>query len=108
LIAATRSRRHARRGPLGPPAGHPPSATREQIAQEIVRIRSMKFAGLSQRGLVVLARIARTSRSPMIDPVPLLVKRLKHKEGLFAKRLQSPGDPGIHRIARGRKCHRRR
>src|SRR5262245_47711784 len=33
------------------------NATKEQIAQEIARIRSMRFAGLSQRGLVVLARM---------------------------------------------------
>ena len=35
------------------------NATKEQIAQEIARIRSMKFAGLSHRGLLVLARPAR-------------------------------------------------
>src|SRR6476660_4670977 len=31
------------------------NASKEQIAQEIARIRSMKFAGLSPRGLLVLA-----------------------------------------------------
>src|SRR5437773_8578311 len=31
------------------------NASKEQIAQEIARIRSMKFDGLSQRGLAVLA-----------------------------------------------------
>src|SRR3954451_24053911 len=33
------------------------NASKEHIAQEIVRISSMRFAGLSQRGLVVLARL---------------------------------------------------
>src|SRR5438477_2795394 len=33
------------------------NASKEQIAQEIVRIRSMKFSGLSQRGLIVLAKL---------------------------------------------------
>src|SRR5271170_1037321 len=33
------------------------SATKEQIAQEIVRIRSMEFEGLSQRGLQVLTKL---------------------------------------------------
>ena len=37
------------------------NATREQIAQEIARSRSMRFAGLSQRGLVVLAHARRQS-----------------------------------------------
>ncbi len=60
------------------------NATKEQIAQEIARIRSMKFAGLSQRGLVVLARMRGVPCSPK-DPVPLLVKRLKKQEGIFAR-----------------------
>ena len=60
------------------------NATKEQIAQEIARIRSMKFAGLSPRGLVVLARMRGVPCSPK-DPVPLLVKRLKKQEGIFAR-----------------------
>ena len=60
------------------------NASKEQIAQEIVRITSMRFAGLSQRGLVVLARL-RGIDARDGDPVPLLVKRLKKKEGLFSK-----------------------
>src|SRR5215208_6899370 len=60
------------------------NASKEQIAQEIVRITSMRFAGLSQRGLVVLARL-RGLVARDDDPVPVLVKRLKKKEGLFAK-----------------------
>ena len=60
------------------------NATKEQIAQEIVRINSMRFIGLSQRGLVVLARL-RGIEARDDDPVPALVKRLKKKEGLFSK-----------------------
>jgi alkylhydroperoxidase family enzyme len=60
------------------------NASKEQVAQEIVRITSMRFAGLSQRGLVVLARL-RGIEARDDDPVPVLVKRLKKKEGLFAK-----------------------
>ena len=60
------------------------NASKEQIAQEVVRIPSMRFVGLSQRGLVVLARL-RGVEARDDDPVPILVKRLKKKEGLFSK-----------------------
>lgn len=62
----------------------PLNATREQLAQEIVKITSMRFAGLSQAGLVVLARL----RGLTVDagePVPDLVKKLKKQEGILAK-----------------------
>jgi hypothetical protein len=60
------------------------NAGKEQIAQEIARIKSMKFAGLSHRGLIALAQL----RSVAIkdgDPVPVLIKKLKKKESVFAK-----------------------
>jgi hypothetical protein len=60
------------------------NATKEQIAQEIARIRSMRFAGLSQRGLLVLARL-RGVAATEDDVVPALVKKLKKQEGLFAR-----------------------
>jgi hypothetical protein len=60
------------------------NASNEQIAQEIVRITSMRFHGLSQRGLVVLCRM-RGIDARQDDPIPLLVKMLKKQEGLFAK-----------------------
>ena len=60
------------------------NATKEQIAQEIARCRSMKFAGLSQRGLFVLALMRGLPAMPS-DPVPVLIRRLKKQEGLFAK-----------------------
>jgi hypothetical protein len=60
------------------------NATKEQIAQEIVRIRSMKFIGLSHRGLVSLARM-RGVPATLEDPIPIIIRRLKKQEGLFAK-----------------------
>ncbi len=61
------------------------NATKEQIAQEIARIASMKFAGLSQRGLVVLARLRGVSNAALSDGVPLLIRKLKKQEGFFQK-----------------------
>ncbi len=60
------------------------NATGEQIAQEIARIGLMKFAGLSQRGLFVLARL-RGIDARDTEPVPTLIKKLKKQEGLFSK-----------------------
>ena len=47
------------------------NASKEQVAQEIARITSMRFAGLSQRGLVVLARM-RGLEARDDEPVPVL------------------------------------
>lgn len=60
------------------------SAGKEQIAQEIARIRLMRFAGLSQPGLVALARL-RGIDARDEDPVPVLVRKLKKQEGMFAR-----------------------
>jgi hypothetical protein len=60
------------------------TAGKEQLAQQVARIRSMKFAGLSQRGLIALARLRGITVTDT-DPVPLVVKKLKRKEGLFSK-----------------------
>ncbi len=60
------------------------AASNEQIAQEIARITSMRFSGLSQRGLVVLSRM-RGIPAQESDPIPHLVRQLKKQEGLFAK-----------------------
>lgn len=60
------------------------NATKEQLAAEIVRMRSMRFSGLSQRGLLVLA----TLRGVLLrgdEPVPVIIKCLKRQEGLFAR-----------------------
>lgn len=60
------------------------NASREQIAHEITRIGSMRFAGLSQRGLVVLARL-RGLEAGEGEPVPQLIRRLKKQEGFFTR-----------------------
>jgi len=60
------------------------SASKEQIAHEIARIRSMRFAGLSQPGLVTLAKL-RGLDAKDDDPVPVLVKKLKKKERFFSR-----------------------
>src|SRR5438094_730187 len=60
------------------------NASKEHIAQEIARIKSMRFAGLSHRGLVVLARM-RGLQALDADPVPVLIRRLKKQEGFFAR-----------------------
>jgi hypothetical protein len=60
------------------------NAPKEQIAQEIVRIKSMKFSGLSQPGLIALAHLRGVNVADT-DPVPVLIKKLKKKEGLFNK-----------------------
>jgi hypothetical protein len=62
----------------------PLNATKEQLALEISRIRSMRFAGLSHRGLVVLAHL-RGVRVEGNEQVPELVRKLKRQEGFFAK-----------------------
>jgi hypothetical protein len=60
------------------------NAAKEQIAQEIARIRTMKFAGLSHRGLLALARL-RGVEAAEGDPVPLLIHRLRKQEGFFSR-----------------------
>ena len=60
------------------------NASRDQIAQEIARIKSMKFSGLSHRGLLTLA-LLRGVAVTEADPVPKLVKKLRRKEGIFSK-----------------------
>jgi hypothetical protein len=61
-----------------------PTANKEQLAQEVVRIKSMRFEGLSQPGLIVLARLRALKISPS-DDVPTLVKKLKKQEGFFKR-----------------------
>ncbi len=62
----------------------PINATQEQLAFEILRIKSMRFDGLSERGLVALARL-RAVEVETEDGVPQVVKKLKKKEGFFAR-----------------------
>ena len=56
----------------------------EQLAQEILRIKTMRFDGLSQPGLTILARLRGVRISPA-DDVPTLVRKLKKKEGFFTR-----------------------
>jgi hypothetical protein len=62
----------------------PLNAAQEQLAQEIVRITTMRFSGLSQRGLVALARLRGVGAHPD-DDVPTLVKKLRKQEGFFRR-----------------------
>lgn len=56
----------------------------EQLAQQIVRIGSMRFEGLSQPGLIVLAKLRGVKSNPG-DDVPTLVRKLKKQEGFFSR-----------------------
>lgn len=62
----------------------PVNASREQLALEIARIKTMRFEGLSQRGLVALAKL-RGVDAVGDEPVSVLVRRLRKQEGLFSK-----------------------
>lgn len=62
----------------------PPNATREQLAIEVVRTSSMRFDGLSHRGLYTLAKL----RGCPVDAdasEAKLVRELKRQEGFFAR-----------------------
>ena len=60
------------------------NATKEQIAQEIARLTTMKFSGLSHRGLFVLARM-RGLDVIESDDVPSIVIKLARQEGFFKR-----------------------
>ena len=62
----------------------PPGASKEALAHEIILLRTMRFEGLNQRGLVVLAAL-RGLEVNGDESIPVLVRRLKRQEGLFAK-----------------------
>jgi len=59
-----------------------PGLSREQLASEIVQIRSMRFEGLSERGLVVLAFLRGTDVKEG-DNAASLLKKLRKQEGLL-------------------------
>lgn len=58
--------------------------SRDAMAIEIVKVKSMRFAGLSQRGLVALAKLRGVEVRPD-DSTPQIIAKLKGHEGLFAK-----------------------
>jgi hypothetical protein len=60
------------------------NASKEQLAREIARIRSMRFAGLSHRGLLALTRLRGLDADDQ-DPVPVLIRKLKKQEGFFSR-----------------------
>ena len=62
----------------------PINATNEQLAHEALRIKTMRFDGLSERGLLALARLRGVEIPPGAD-VPVIVKTLKKREGFFAR-----------------------
>ena len=57
---------------------------KEELAREITRIRSMRFEGLSQRGLIVLGKL-RGAKIGGDEPVPILIRKLKKREGFFKR-----------------------
>jgi hypothetical protein len=62
----------------------PLNAGREQLAREIAQIRTMRFAGLSDRGLRALALLRGVTVGDG-DDVPAITARLKKQEGLWAR-----------------------
>lgn len=60
------------------------TTTRERMALEIANVRSMKFAGLSQRGLIALGKL-RGADVRDTDDTPTVIRKLKDREGFFAK-----------------------
>lgn len=58
--------------------------SRDAMAMEIVKVKSMRFAGLSQRGLVALAKL-RGVDIEEADTTPQIIGKLKGHEGFFAK-----------------------
>ncbi len=62
----------------------PVNASKEQLAIEIVRIKTMRFDRLSQAGLFALARLRSLSVGGD-ETVPELVKMLRKQEGFFKR-----------------------
>jgi hypothetical protein len=60
------------------------NSTKEQLAREIARIKLMRFEGLSQRGLIVLAKL-RGVKLAGDEQTPILVRKLNKQEGLFKR-----------------------
>lgn len=62
----------------------PDNAGKDQIAIEIIQLRTMRFSGLSQRGLYALAKL-RGARVEVDATSEQLLQALKRQEGLFKK-----------------------
>jgi len=63
---------------------NPINAGKEQIAIEIARIKTMKFEGLSPRGLAIIATMRGINVEPN-DSLVRLIRRLRKQEGLFKR-----------------------
>ena len=61
------------------------NASREQLAVEAVDVKSMRFTGLSHRGLMVLARLRGCPAITDNLTVEQVTRRLKSQEGFFAR-----------------------
>jgi tetrahydromethanopterin S-methyltransferase subunit G len=61
-----------------------PIASNEQLAVEIAQVKSMRFSGLSHRGLVALGRLRGIACDDAM-PTPEVIARLKEQEGFLAK-----------------------
>jgi hypothetical protein len=62
----------------------PSNAPNEEMAREIVLIRSMRFSGLGQGELLILAQL-RGAEVSGSDDIPTLIQKLKRQEGLYEK-----------------------
>lgn len=62
----------------------PANMSKDAMAIEIAKTKSMRFAGLSQRGLIALSRL-RGVEIEESDGTPQIIAKLKSHEGLFAK-----------------------
>jgi hypothetical protein len=60
------------------------SATREQLALEIARVRRMKFDGLSREALLVLARLRGIACNGE-ESAERLMRKLRRNEGVFSR-----------------------
>ena len=60
------------------------TATKEQLALEIARIRRMNFDGLSDAGLYCLARLREVECNPN-HPRVVILKKLRRREGMFER-----------------------
>jgi hypothetical protein len=62
----------------------PADAGPEELVKEIAAISSMRFAGLSQEALFILAEI-RQADPALGDEIPTLIDKLRSREGLMEK-----------------------
>ena len=64
---------------------NPSAYSRERLAIELTRVRTMRFVGLSHRGLIALAKLRGIDDIRDGDATPAVIAKLKQREGFFAK-----------------------